>query len=516
MEQGNGLLTHDELRQWGYGCYYDFSHGGEETLDALSRLNTFRKGLDVLAFPSDYFPLRILSKLETIKSKWMADDGGEESETGNSSPLFVLTARKMACLYQTLYEVGFRLSGDSNKGEHGKTDEQILGNVISDRFAFLEPNLKEIKSKLDEFESKLEEFKSKLEEFRSKLDEFRSKLGEFEPKLAGLEANLEKFKLSLGEFQPKLGEFESKLARPEPSFGKFKLSLGEFESSFDKFKSNFGEFESEFAELEPSVVEVESRLVELKKGPIYLIDDLSRRGEQLKRRTSNFSEHLKKEPETEVLIDLKNNRVDAEHFRLISGDDGVGMIRAYARTFAKALVPYFTDFPVTEKIRLDADQFEQFTKTLENFNVYEVSTSVGIDEGLRSYTLDLTEVLKGDELVEQLKQICHVIKFRIFVAAPSDPTQSDAKYRIRVIIKPVFRRISAKVLHDIGSDNGFLEENKECTFHQLGQVFGVLQYLASWALLRPALEKLGLYEIALCGLGQVSEKKNHSAFGGKL
>ena len=472
MEQGNGLLTHDELRQWGYGCYYDFSHGGEETLDALSRLNTFRKGLDVLAFPSDYFPLRILSKLETIKSKWMADDGGEESETGNSSPLFVLTARKMACLYQTLYEVGFRLSGDSNKGEHGKTDEQILGNVISDRFAFLEPNLKEIKSKLDEFESKLEEFKSKLEEFRSKL-----------------------------------GEFESKLARPEANLDKFKLSLGEFESSFDKFKSNFGEFESEFAELELSVVEVESRLVELKKGPIYLIDDLSRRGEQLKRRTSNFSEHLKKEPETEVLIDLKNNRVDAEHFRLISGDDGVGMIRAYARTFAKALVPYFTDFPVTEKIRLDADQFEQFTKTLENFNVYEVSTSVGIDEGLRSYTLDLTEVLKGDELVEQLKQICHVIKFRIFVAAPSDPTQSDAKYRIRVIIKPVFRRISAKVLHDIGSDNGFLEENKKCTLHQLGQVFGVLQYLASWALLRPALEKLGLYEIALCGLGQVSEKK---------
>lgn len=395
-EQGNNLQTHDELRRWGYNRYYDSPQSGGELSNALEQRHIFRKCLDVLAFPSDYFPLRILSKLETIKSKWAINNSGEKRKTSNAPPLFVLTARKMACLYQTLYEAKFGLSGVSNKGESGKNDEQFQGNVISDRFIFLKPNLEELKSNLNDSE---------------------------------------------------------------------------------------------------------------KEYSICLIDDLSRRGEQLKRRTKNFSEHLEKKPETEVLIDLKNNRVDAEHFRSISGADGVGMIRAYARTFARALVPYFTDFPVTEKIRLDANQFEQFTKTLEKFNVYEVSTSVGIDERLRSYTLDLTEVLKGDELVKQLKQICHVIKLRIFVAAPSDPTQSDAKYRIRVIIKPVFRRISAKVLHDIGSNNKLLEKNEECTFHQLGQVFGVLQYLASWALLRPALEKLGLYEIALCGLEQLSEKK---------
>lgn len=384
-EQGNDLQTHDELRRWGYSRYYDFSHEGERLAGEEKRVETFQKCLDVLAFPSDYFPLRILNKLETIKSKWAVKNHGKGEGNGDGSPLFVLTARKMACLYQALYETGFRLGGDS-----GENKKEIQGNVISDRFAFLEPNLEVLRSR----------------------------------------------------------------------FGESKKEPGESEE----------------------------------KRPICLIDDLSRRGEQLKRRKNNFIEHLEvkkgEELESEVLINLKNNRVDAEHFRSISGGDGVGMIRAYARTFAKALVPYFTDFPVTEKIRLDADQFGQFTNTLKNFNVYEVSTSVGIDEGLRSYTLDLTEVLKDDDLVQQLKQICHVIKLRIFVAAPSDPTRPDAKYEIRVIVKPVFRKISAKVLYDIGLRNELLREGKKCTYHQLGQVFGILQYLVSWVLLRPALEKL--------------------------
>lgn len=364
--------SHHQLRTWGYEICSEPDKFliGKKSEDAESpdsgehdTREVAAMCLESLAFPSDYFPLRILNELQKL-----ADDAGEPRDDGRR-PLLVLTARKMACLYQVLQQAEMNLSR--------------YFDIVSDRFIFLQPNVNELKKRLEN--------------------------------------------MSL-----------------EPD---------------GRWKS------------------------------IYLVDDLKRRGEQLKRRARNFEVHLPSVATTEggprqwALIDLQKNATDAEHFRLVSDEDGAGMIRAYSRTFARALVPYFTDFPVSRILEFKPGEFSDVSNWLESQDVYEVSSSVGIDENLRCYTLDATALLasdtNGDELSKHLEEYCDAVKLRLFVQSPRE---IEDIYKVRLMVKPVCKAMNAKKLRQCGFEKKLLPDSP--TYHQLGQCFGYLEYLLSWHVLR--------------------------------
>lgn len=359
---------HHYLRTWGYEIcsepekFFIGKNKGAASSDrgkGDSREDA-AKCLESLAFPSDYFPLRILDGLQELAEE------AKKHRIDGRNPMLVLTARKMACLYQVLQQAGMDLSA--------------YFDIVSDRFIFLSPNVNEIEKRLKNMSLKPD------------------------------------------------GQWAS----------------------------------------------------------IYLIDDLKRRGEQLKRRARNFEVHFPSVamtdggPRRRALIDLQNNATDAEHFRLVSEQDGAGMIRAYSRTFARALVPYFTDFPVSPILKVNSDKFSEISKWLEKQDVYEVSSSVGIDERLRCYTLDATKLLPSDtegarQLARLLKKCCDTVKLRFFVQSPREVTDI---YKIRVMVKPVCKALPAKNVRECGFRSGLLPEKP--TYHQLGQCFGYLEYLLSW------------------------------------
>ncbi|RRD50570.1 hypothetical protein [Arachnia propionica] len=394
-------FQHNELRTWGYQRFT-----GQERLRIAAKAaedssgtgpyhqsaQVARKCLAALPFPSDYFPLRMLCGLEELVEEVVtrADEGSEGSGGASADvqsrpsqsrkPFLVLTARKMVCLYQVLVEAGVDLS-------------QYF-NVLSDRFIFLEPNLKTLHTL--------------------------------------------------------------------------------------------------FSKKKPGKVPSSTKL--------YLLDDLSRRGQQLNRRAENFRCHLgwndleshEKEFSTRALVNLQENSLDAEHFVRVGGDDGVGMIRAYSRVFARALIPYFTDFPISQSLRLNREQYAKLCDWMSLWDVFEVTSSVAIDERVRTYTLDACPILdeyqgsEGKLRAGSFREWCDIVKLRVFVQSPISP---DGDYRVRLMVKPMLKGIRAKQIAKlkqiwVGSNEmevGLLPE--QCTYHQMGQLFGYLEYMYSWSLL---------------------------------
>jgi len=401
LNEKDKTIDHDGLRCWGYRRQYFSALEGGSSNDGSGKKETQRvvlsdKCFDAFAFPSDYFPLRLLHSLESVLNGVEVEP---KSGSSGEEPLVVLAARKMTCLYKILQNAGLRAYKDKTgtAGEDGRAE--IL--AMSDRFIFLKPNLDHLKNR-----------------------------------------------------------------------------------------------------------------------KIWLIDDLARQGEQLARRKENFKKHgtyrrehaggkegADGEGEISVnaraLIDVRHSNIDAEQFRLIGGDDGAGMIRAYARTFAKNLMPYFTDFPVTRPFGMNENDFVRF---MEGFGdpIFEVSSSVGIDEGLRCYTIDLARYLDGENGVRDASAFCHIIKLRIFAQTcdtncdktcdmgghEACKTGRDKNFKVRLLAKPVLKKIKAFELKRFAEDHGLLDENSDPTPHQLGQVFGLLEYLVSWWLIDVTKNKL--------------------------
>lgn len=401
MSEKDKTIDHDGLRCWGYRRQYFSAFEDESSDDGSERKEAQRivlsdKCFDVFAFPSDYFPLRLLHSLESVLNSVEVEP---ESSPNDEEPLVILAARKMTCLYKILQNAGLRAYRDKT-GTAGE-DGQVEIPAMSDRFIFLKPNLDHLKDR-----------------------------------------------------------------------------------------------------------------------KIWLIDDLARQGEQLARRKENFEKHdpyrLEHAEDEEgadgegeisvnarALIDVRHSNIDAEQFRLIGGDDGAGMIRAYARTFAKNLMPYFTDFPVTGPFGMNENDFVRFMKGFGN-QIFEVSSSVGIDEGLRCYTIDLARYLDGEDGVRDASAFCHIIKLRIFAQTcdtncdktcdmgghETCKTGRDKNFKVRLLAKPVLKKIKASELKQFAEKYGLLDENSKPTPHQLGQVFGLLEYLVSWRLIDATKRKL--------------------------
>lgn len=401
MSEKDKTIDHDGLRCWGYRRqYFSVLEGGSGNDGSgekeAQRVVLSDKCFDAFAFPSDYFPLRLLHSLESVLNSVEVEP---KSGSSGEGPLVVLAARKMTCLYKILQNAGLRAHKDKTgaAGEDGRAEIPAM----SDRFIFLKPNLDHLKNR-----------------------------------------------------------------------------------------------------------------------KIWLIDDLARQGEQLARRKENFKRHApdrsgRAEDEegadgegeisvnARALIDVRHSNIDAEHFRLIGGDDGAGMIRAYARTFAKNLMPYFTDFPVTRPFGMNENDFVRF---MEGFGkqVFEVSSSVGIDEGLRCYTIDLARYLDGEDGVRDASAFCHIIKLRIFAQTcdtncdktcdmgghETCKTGRDKNFKVRLLAKPVLKKIKASKLKRFAEKHGLLDKSTDPTPHQLGQVFGLLEYLVSWWLINVTKNKL--------------------------
>lgn len=393
--------TLHQLREWGY----DVCTSREPFLcqakvhkpDEMTEADVAAKCLQALAFPSDYFPLRILNQLANLSQE--AGCPGSATRQGSKlesqKPLLVLTARKMACLYEVLRQSGMSLSGHFD--------------VISDRFIFLQPNLEYLTDHL---------------------------------------------------------------------------------------------------------VSEESASIDKKKTAIYLVDDLSRRGEQLQRRAQNFEAHLTLNENMLArctLINLRERPVDAENFRAVGGEDGAGMIRAYSRTFARALVPYFTDFPISRTINLEREEFNSLTKWLENRSVYEVTSSVGIDEQLRCYTLDARPLITDEALRKMLDQCCSLVKLRIYMQARSE---LGLGYRMRIMVKPLLKDLAAIPLCGVAKRRNLLETAP--TYHQLGQAFGYLEYLLSWELVEHIYRQLPTGVTRHVGESIVDEQFARIVLGEKL
>ncbi|RRD47445.1 hypothetical protein [Tessaracoccus sp. OH4464_COT-324] len=371
------ITEHHQLREWGHkvrlGAAPLLDMNEAESAEVMSEC------LKALPFPSDYFPLRIIEGMDAL---WREIYGEEKnvSVAAEDKPIAVLTARKMACLYEILRGRGL----DFSRGFE----------VVSDRFIFLEPNMT--------------------------------------------------------------------FFRKGKSGGQTGASPGR------KKKAT-------------------TRVEETPQRTVYLIDDLSRRGEQLQRRSENFRALAGVDVRAHALIHLKHNAADARQFSAIGGADGAGIIRAYARAFSRALIPYFTDFPITTTIELSQTAFDRLMGKLSRAGIYEVSSSVGIDEGLRCYTIDLLSLLPDNPIVSKAAEHCFVIKLRLFVEVPS---ASNGKYRLRAMVKPLCRPMAMKKLTKLGQRHNLLnrEPKNSPPPHQLGQLFGFFEYALSWQLLTVVIE----------------------------
>jgi|GEM_PF-4532546 len=227
----------------------------------------------------------------------------------------------------------------------------------------------------------------------------------------------------------------------------------------------------------------------LKRQHIRIVDDLSRRGIQLNRRATNLRDHIEKFIKTEsevekvALIDVAESKEDAQHFRQISEADGAGLIRAYARTMAKANLPYYADFPVLKKLNLDEGQLRALFGKLDRTARYEVSSSVGMDERVRSYTYNLASILPNSKLLSRINRHCDITKLRVFVSSPKTYNKDGGEeFSVRLVIKPLLRRQHIKCVCSIAHRLNILSDKDQPTNLQICQAFGYIQYLLSWLL----------------------------------
>lgn len=145
--------------------------------------------------------------------------------------------------------------------------------------------------------------------------------------------------------------------------------------------------------------------------------------------------------------------------------------KGITRVLARAGIPYFTDFPVSEQYQCNVVDFEQWLRSIDAAHV-DVTNEALAGMPCSNYSLNLNALVSASAAHRYQLETSHAIKLRVFT------WQQEDTVTVRLMPKIIFKPLKVSTLREAASTLNINLPMKD-DLEVLKQLFGYLEYLAA-------------------------------------